>query len=89
MPGDGHIQAEFRSAEALGAGYRSDLVQAWALAVAARADCAAMDGIAVRAADLAGTGGETADGTVRLPGGTFHWIDTGGPAVASGLRTPW
>src|ERR1700722_17055412 len=52
-----------------------------------RADCAAMDGIAVRAADLAGTaggtdGGGTDDGTVRLPAGAFHWIDTGDPMPA-------
>ena len=57
-----------------------------------RTACAAMDGIAVRAADLAGAAaaslttaaddqggagaGETA---VRLPAGRFEWIDTGDP----------
>jgi putative molybdopterin biosynthesis protein len=41
-----------------------------------------MDGIAVRAADLAGTGSGTGDGTVRLPAGAFHWIDTGDPMPA-------
>ncbi|HEX9041556.1 MAG TPA: hypothetical protein VF838_11075, partial [Trebonia sp.] len=46
-----------------------------------RSDCAAMDGIAVRAADLAaaGTAGDAGDGTVRLAAGTFEWIDTGDP----------
>jgi putative molybdopterin biosynthesis protein len=57
-----------------------------------RASCAAMDGIAVRAADLAapmaGTGTSPAaapdapepDGSpVRLSGGRFEWIDTGDP----------
>jgi putative molybdopterin biosynthesis protein len=54
-----------------------------------RSDCAAMDGIAVRAADLAAapsagdTGdGDTGDGTVRLPAGAFEWIDTGDPMPA-------
>ena len=55
-----------------------------------RADCAAMDGIAARAADLAAAPGALAaeavaghdgtnDGTVRLPAGLFEWIDTGDP----------
>jgi molybdopterin molybdotransferase/putative molybdopterin biosynthesis protein len=50
-----------------------------------RTDCAAMDGIAVRAADLAAATGEggadaAADGgAVRLPAGMFEWIDTGDP----------
>ena len=59
-----------------------------------RTDCAAMDGIAARAADLtaapgaqaaqaaAGHGG-TDDGTVRLPAGMFEWIDTGDPMPPS------
>jgi putative molybdopterin biosynthesis protein len=48
-----------------------------------RSACAAMDGIAVRAADLAaalgtsGTLGE--DQPARLPAGSFEWIDTGDP----------
>jgi putative molybdopterin biosynthesis protein len=46
-----------------------------------RTDCAAMDGIAIRAADLAG-GTATGDGTVRLPAGMFEWIDTGDPMPA-------
>ena len=53
-----------------------------------RSDCAAMDGIAVRAADLAAAPAVRAadrpadvagDGTVRLAAGTFEWIDTGDP----------
>jgi putative molybdopterin biosynthesis protein len=50
-----------------------------------RTDCAAMDGIAVRAADLApapeGTQGAPAGGAqaVLLPAGRFEWIDTGDP----------
>jgi putative molybdopterin biosynthesis protein len=63
-----------------------------------RADCAAMDGIAVRAAVLAaassadsghlaasgasGGGGVPGDGAVRLPAGLFEWIDTGDPMPA-------
>jgi putative molybdopterin biosynthesis protein len=43
-----------------------------------RTDCAAMDGIAVRAADLTAGGGEQA----RLAAGTFEWIDTGDPLPA-------
>jgi putative molybdopterin biosynthesis protein len=45
-----------------------------------RAACAAMDGIAVLAADLGCAdhfGSEP--GTVRLPAGRFQWIDTGDP----------
>ena len=44
-----------------------------------RTDCAAMDGIAVRAADLAAAD-VAADGpAIRLPSGTIEWIDTGDP----------
>jgi putative molybdopterin biosynthesis protein len=47
-----------------------------------RASCAAMDGIAVRAADLA-VAPDARDGTdggaVRLPAVMFEWIDTGDP----------
>jgi len=49
-----------------------------------RADCAAMDGIAVRAVGLAGLPA-CRDG-VRLPAGGFEWIDTGDPMPA-GLDT--
>jgi putative molybdopterin biosynthesis protein len=54
-----------------------------------RAACAAMDGIAVRAADLAAAPGAragTEDGAVRLPAGRFEWIDTGDP-MPSGTDT--
>jgi putative molybdopterin biosynthesis protein len=44
-----------------------------------------MDGIAVRAAALAGWARPT-DGPVRLPAGTFAWIDTGDP-MPSGTDT--
>jgi molybdenum cofactor synthesis domain-containing protein len=53
-----------------------------------RADCAAMDGIAVRVTDLADAasvaGGSTPDApaasrAVRLAAGMFEWIDTGDP----------
>jgi putative molybdopterin biosynthesis protein len=52
-----------------------------------RTDCAAMDGIAVRSSDLAAAPAADTlaadagadDRTVRLPGGTFEWIDTGDP----------
>jgi molybdopterin molybdotransferase/putative molybdopterin biosynthesis protein len=59
-----------------------------------RSDCAAMDGIAVRAADLAaapearaadgmaGVCGDAGGGTVRLALGSFEWIDTGDPMPA-------
>jgi putative molybdopterin biosynthesis protein len=71
-----------------------------------RGDCAAMDGIAVRAADLAAAVPDLAaaslaaastadalagwtrpvDGPVRLPAGTFEWVDTGDP-MPSGTDT--
>ena len=47
-----------------------------------------MDGIAVRAADLAAapglaeSAGVTAAAAVRLPAGMFEWIDTGDPMPA-------
>jgi putative molybdopterin biosynthesis protein len=56
-----------------------------------RADCSAMDGIAVLAArlagradgDLDGAGDPVgSDGVVPLPAGTFEWIDTGDPMPA-------
>ena len=39
-----------------------------------RADCSAMDGIAVLAALL-----PAGDGALRLPAGSFRWVDTGDP----------
>jgi putative molybdopterin biosynthesis protein len=50
-----------------------------------RSDCSAMDGIAVRAAGLtaAAAAATAVDGSaVRLPAGTFEWIDTGDPMPA-------
>jgi putative molybdopterin biosynthesis protein len=44
-----------------------------------RADCAAMDGIAVAAAVLEGP---VPGASVRLPGSAFAWIDTGDPMPA-------
>jgi len=47
-----------------------------------RSDCSAMDGIAVRAARLAGRADAKPDGAggvVRLAAGSFEWIDTGDP----------
>jgi putative molybdopterin biosynthesis protein len=58
-----------------------------------RGDCAAMDGIAVRATDLAASATDDlagrarpTDRPVRLPAGTFEWIDTGDP-MPSGTDT--
>ncbi|HEY0938105.1 MAG TPA: molybdopterin molybdotransferase MoeA [Trebonia sp.] len=59
-----------------------------------RCACAAMDGIAVRAADLAAASATGRPGArpepdgqaVRLPAGVFEWIDTGDP-VPDGLDT--
>jgi putative molybdopterin biosynthesis protein len=71
--------------EALGRVTVAPVVARWP---SPRADCAAMDGIAVRADELAaasavrgpddGNGG----GTVRLAAGSFEWIDTGDPLPA-------
>jgi putative molybdopterin biosynthesis protein len=54
-----------------------------------RSDCSAMDGIAVRAARLAGRADADPDpdgvrvgGLVPLAAGTFEWIDTGDPMPA-------
>lgn len=59
-------------ADALGRVTVDPIVARWA---SPRADCSAMDGIAVRAAELAAVDG----GPVRLPAGSFEWIDTGDP----------
>ena len=77
--------------EALGRVTTAPVVARWP---SPRTDCAAMDGIAVRAADLAAAravtvtegqpGDDPADGqAVRLPAGLFEWIDTGDPMPAS------
>jgi putative molybdopterin biosynthesis protein len=65
--------------EALGRVTAAPVLARWA---SPRAACAAMDGIAARADDLAATGSGTPDGTVRLPAGAFQWIDTGDPMPA-------
>jgi putative molybdopterin biosynthesis protein len=61
--------------EALGRVTTAPVVARWP---SPRADCAAMDGIAVRADQLA-VAAPAGDGTVRLPAGAFEWIDTGDP----------
>ena len=66
-------------ADALGRVTAEPIVARWP---SPRSDCSAMDGIAVRAARLTG-GASAADGSaVRLPAGTFAWIDTGDPMPA-------
>ena len=62
-------------ADALGRVSAGPIVARWP---SPRSDCSAMDGIAVLAARLAGPGGAEGD-AVRLPAGTFEWIDTGDP----------
>ncbi len=69
--------------EALGRVTAAPVVARWP---SPRAACAAMDGVAVRAADLAAAPGPDAvagalgeDQPVRLPAGSFEWIDTGDP----------
>jgi putative molybdopterin biosynthesis protein len=69
--------------EALGRVTAAPVVARWP---SPRTDCAAMDGIAVRQADLAaapaglaGDAGAGDTGAVRLPAGMFEWIDTGDP----------
>ncbi len=63
------------TADALGRVSAAPIVARWP---SPRSDCSAMDGIAVRAARL--TADRNAAGTaVRLPAGTFEWIDTGDP----------
>ena len=81
-------------ADALGRVSAEPIVARWP---SPRSDCSARDGIAVLAARLAGPGGaadsRAADGgvvdggavdggAVRLPAGTFEWIDTGDPMPA-------
>ena len=61
-------------ANALGRVSADPIVARWP---SPRSDCSAMDGIAVLAARL--TGGTAEGDAVRLPAGTFEWIDTGDP----------
>ena len=88
--GDGRDGERVAVGQALGRVTAAPVVARWA---SPRTDCAAMDGIAVRAADLAAAlivpGAEgrpedvLADGAaVRLPAGRFEWIDTGDPMPA-------
>jgi putative molybdopterin biosynthesis protein len=68
-------------ADALGRVSADPIVARWP---SPRSDCSAMDGIAVLADRLArpgdgqGPGADTGD-ALRLPAGTFAWIDTGDP----------
>ena len=72
--------------EALGRVTTAPVVARWP---SPRSACAAMDGIAVRAADLAAaprtsaaagpSGGPGEEQPARLPAGSFEWIDTGDP----------
>ena len=89
--GDGRDSERVAVGEALGRVTTAPVVARWP---SPRTDCAAMDGIAVRAADLAAAravtltegqpGDEPACGqAVRLPAGLFEWIDTGDPMPAS------
>ena len=64
-------------ADALGRVSADPIVARWP---SPRSDCSAMDGIAVRTTRL--TDGDGTDGAVRLPAGTFEWIDTGDPMPA-------
>jgi putative molybdopterin biosynthesis protein len=70
-------------ADALGRVSAEPIVARWP---SPRSDCSAMDGIAIRAARLAAAGapgsGKPGSGAVRLPAGTFEWIDTGDPMPA-------
>src|SRR5580700_9357249 len=69
-------------ADALGRVSAEPIVARWP---SPRSDCSAMDGIAVSAAVLAGrptaghdpAGHDPAGQAVRLPAGSFEWIDTG------------
>jgi putative molybdopterin biosynthesis protein len=65
-------------ADALGRVTAGPVVARWP---SPRSDCSAMDGIAVRAARLTAAGGGVGN-VVRLPAGTFQWIDTGDPMPA-------
>src|ERR1700722_20310190 len=65
-------------ADALGRVSADAIVARWP---SPRSDCSAMDGIAVLAAWLAGRGHGDYN-AVRLPAGTFEWIDTGDPMPA-------
>jgi putative molybdopterin biosynthesis protein len=87
--GGGPVSERVAVREALGRVTAAPVAARWP---SPRTDCAAMDGIAVRAADLAAATAVPAasqprdvraDGqAVRLPAGLFEWIDTGDPMPA-------
>jgi putative molybdopterin biosynthesis protein len=88
--GDGLDSERVAVGEALGRVTAVPVAARWP---SPRGDCAAMDGIAVRAADLAAAPAAlvadalacdagTSGGTVRLAAGMFEWIDTGDPMPA-------
>ena len=66
-------------ADALGRVSAAPILARWP---SPRSDCSAMDGIAVRAAGLTAAATAAAGDAVRLPAGTFEWIDTGDPMPA-------
>src|SRR5580700_2374599 len=68
-------------ADALGRVSAEPIVARWP---SPRSDCSAMDGIAVSAAVVAGH--DPAGHAVRLPAGSFEWIDTG-DAMPDGADT--
>jgi putative molybdopterin biosynthesis protein len=72
-PGDAAAE-QLPVGEALGRVTAAPVAARWP---SPRSACAAMDGIAVRAADLAGA--PAAGAALRLPAGAFAWIDTGDP----------
>jgi putative molybdopterin biosynthesis protein len=87
---DGRDSEPVAVGDALGRVTAGPVVARWP---SPRTDCAAMDGIAVRAADLAAAPpvscaeglpeDASADGqALRLPAGLFEWIDTGDPMPA-------
>ncbi len=68
-------------ADALGRVSAEPIIARWP---SPRSDCSAMDGIAVSAAVLAGSA--PAGDAVRLPAGSFEWVDTG-DAMPDGADT--
>ena len=94
--GDGRDSERVAVGEALGRVTVAPVVARWP---SPRTDCAAMDGVSVRAADLSAaplvsmssvsmssvsvSDAGTDDGAVRLAAGMFEWIDTGDPMPVS------
>jgi putative molybdopterin biosynthesis protein len=78
----GPATEQVRVADALARVSADPIIARWP---SPRADCSAMDGIAVLAARLVGRADGDLDGAggmVPLPAGTFEWIDTGDPMPA-------